>query len=42
MSFVASFLLGGDLYVVTDNNEIYRWDTDDARWLKVGEIDRNG
>jgi len=40
VSFVATFMIGGDLYVVTDNNEIYRWDTDEAEWVRAGEIDR--
>jgi hypothetical protein len=42
MSFVASFVLTGELYGVSDNNEIWRWDTDDAKWIKVGTIDRDG
>jgi hypothetical protein len=42
MSFVASFVLTGELYGVSDNNEIWRWDVDDAKWVKVGSIDRNG
>jgi hypothetical protein len=42
MSFVASFVLTGELYGVSDNNEIWRWDTDEAKWVKVGTIDRDG
>ena len=40
MVFVASFVLEGDLYGVDDNNQIWRWDVDEGKWLKVGEIDR--
>jgi hypothetical protein len=40
--FVASFVVQGDLYGVSDANEIWRWDTDEAKWVKVGEIDRDG
>jgi len=40
MTFVASFILDGELYAVDDNNQIWRWDLDDAKWIKVGEIDR--
>jgi hypothetical protein len=42
MFFVASFVVQGDLYGVSDANEIWRWDTDEAKWVKVGEIDRDG
>jgi hypothetical protein len=42
MTFIASFVLTGELYGVTDNNEIFRWDVDEAKWLKVGEFDRDG
>jgi hypothetical protein len=35
-------VLTGELYGVTDNNEIFRWDVDEAKWLKVGEFDRDG
>jgi hypothetical protein len=42
MFFVASFVLQGDLYGVSDANEIWRWDTDEAKWVKVGTIDRDG
>jgi len=40
VSFLATFMIGGDLYVVDDNNQIWRWDHDEAQWIKVGEIDR--
>jgi len=42
MTFVASFILQGELYGVSDNNEIWRWDIDEAVWVRVGTIDRGG
>jgi len=42
MTFVASFILSGELYGVSDNNEVWRWDVDESMWVRVGTIDRGG